>query len=64
LLLKQRARRVVGLALFSVASLHTAWDFRFLAIRFCTCCTPLGAWSASRRSGDPARLRQFFFTSH
>jgi hypothetical protein len=43
LLLKQRARRVVGLALFSVASLHTAWDFRFLAIRFCTCCTPPGA---------------------
>jgi hypothetical protein len=64
LLLKQRARRVVGLALFSVASLHTAWDFRFLAIRFCTCCTPLGAWPASRRSGDPARLRRSFFTSH
>jgi hypothetical protein len=32
LLLKQRARRVVGLALFSVASRHAAWDFRFLAI--------------------------------
>jgi len=46
-LLSQRARRVFGLALDFVASLHAAKRHHFVKLCGCSCRSGLGAYSAS-----------------